>query len=197
MTLMFSKYNKKEPSEKRGLVRRGTALDDKKSFSGSRKTVLLVIMCVLNIVALLLAGAAIVISLNSMPPSDENKQAAQRMENSGEEKMAADAGSIEEGQRTLDMRGDGAEIAEGSLAGSDSSAAQTVSPALDVEEAKAVAVAHAGFSVQEVSFSKTKLEKEHRMLVYEIEFYKDSMEYEYEIDAETGEIIKYESGWDD
>lgn len=119
------------------------------------------------------------------------------MENSGEEKMAADAGSIEEGQRTLDMRGDGAEIAEGSLAGSDSSAAQTVSPALDVEEAKAVAVAHAGFSVQEVSFSKTKLEKEHRMLVYEIEFYKDGMEYEYEIDAETGEIIKYESGWDD
>lgn len=35
------------------------------------------------------------------------------------------------------------------------------------------------------------------MLVYEIEFYKDGMEYEYEIDAETGEIIKYESGWDD
>ncbi len=172
-------------------------MDDKKSFSGSRKTVLLVIMCVLNIVALLLAGAAIVISLNSMPPSDEDKQAAQRMENSGEEKMAADAGSIEEGQRTPDMRGDGTEIAEGSLAGSGSSAAQTVSPALDVEEAKAVAVAHAGFSVQEVSFSKTKLEKEHRMLVYEIEFYKDGMEYEYEIDAETGEIIKYESGWDD
>ena len=172
-------------------------MDDKKSFSGSRKTVLLVIMCVLNIVALLLAGAAIVISLNSMPPSDEDKQAAQRMENSGEEKMAADAGNIEEGQRTPDMRGDGTEIAEGSLAGSGSSAAQTVSPALDVEEAKAVAVAHAGFSVQEVSFSKTKLEKEHRMLVYEIEFYKDSMEYEYEIDAETGEIIKYESGWDD
>ncbi len=194
---MFLKYNKKKPSERRGLVRRGTALDDKKSFSGSRKTVLLVIMCVLNIVALLLAGAAIVISLNSMPPSDEDKQAAQRMENSGEEKMAADAGNIEEGQRTPDMRGDGTEIAEGSLAGSGSSAAQTVSPALDVEEAKAVAVAHAGFSVQEVSFSKTKLEKEHRMLVYEIEFYKDSMEYEYEIDAETGEIIKYESGWDD
>lgn len=194
---MFFKYNEKEPQKGGNCLGGIIGVDDKKSFFKSRKTVLFVIVCVMDIVAVLIAGAAIVISLNSRPPYDGDKQAAQRMENSGEEKMAADAGSIEEGQRTLDMTGGGAEIAEGSLAGSGSSAAQATSPALDVEEAKAVAVAHAGFSVQEVSFSKTKLEKEHRMLVYEIEFYKDGMEYEYEIDAETGEIIKYESEWDD
>ena len=34
-------------------------------------------------------------------------------------------------------------------------------------------------------------------MVYEIEFYKDGMEYEYEIDAKTGDIIEYNSEWDD
>lgn len=172
-------------------------MDDKKSFSGSRKTVLLVIMCVSNIAALLLAGAAVVISLNSGSPSDEDKQAAQSSERFEQEEMAADAGRMEEGQGTQEVESGSTQAAEDSLAGSGGSASQAASPALDVEEAKAIAVAHAGFSVSEVSFSKTKLEKEHRMMVYEIEFYKDGKEYEYEIDAESGEIIKYESEWDD
>ena len=79
--------------------------------------------------------------------------------------------------------------------GIDSNAADQpgmASPDMEVEEAKAIAAGHAGFSVSDVSFSKAKLEKEHRLMVYEIEFYKDGMEYEYEINAETGEIIKYE-----
>ena len=68
---------------------------------------------------------------------------------------------------------------------------------IGVEQAKSIAVSHADFSVSEVSFSKAKLEKEDGNLVYEIKFYKDGMEYEYEILAATGEIIKFDSEWDD
>lgn len=68
---------------------------------------------------------------------------------------------------------------------------------IGVEQAKSIAVDHAGFSVSEVSFSKAKLEKEDGNLVYEIKFYKDGMEYEYEIHATTGEILKFDSEWDD
>lgn len=68
---------------------------------------------------------------------------------------------------------------------------------IGVEQAKSIAVDHAGFSVSEVSFSKAKLEKEDGNLVYEIKFYKDGMEYEYELLAATGEILKFDSEWEE
>lgn len=68
---------------------------------------------------------------------------------------------------------------------------------IGVEQAKSIAVSHAGLTISEVYFSKAKLEKEDGSLVYEIKFYQDGMEYEYEILAATGEIIKFDSEWDD
>lgn len=68
---------------------------------------------------------------------------------------------------------------------------------IGVEQAKSIAASHAGFSVSEVSFSKAKLEKEDGSIIYEVKFYKDGMEYEYEILAATGEILKFDSEWDD
>ena len=41
------------------------------------------------------------------------------------------------------------------------------------------------------------MEKEHGSTIYEIEFYKDGMEYEYKINAGTGEILEFDSEWDD
>ena len=66
-----------------------------------------------------------------------------------------------------------------------------------VEQAKSIAANHAGFSVSEVSFSKAKLEKGDGNIIYEVKFYKDGMEYEYEILAATGEILKFDSERDD
>ncbi len=79
----------------------------------------------------------------------------------------------------------------------DSGADSTGETDIGVEKAKEIAAGHAGFSVSEVVFSKTKLESEHGSMVYEIEFYKDKMEYEYDINAATGDIIKFDSEWDD
>ena len=65
------------------------------------------------------------------------------------------------------------------------------------DRAKEIAVDHAGFSVTEVFFTKIKLEEEHGRMEYEIEFYKDRIEYEFTIDASDGTILEYESEYDD
>lgn len=59
------------------------------------------------------------------------------------------------------------------------------------EKAKEIALIHA--NVSDVNFKEIKLDYEKDKLVYEIEFFKDNTEYEYEIDALTGDVIKYSS----
>lgn len=68
---------------------------------------------------------------------------------------------------------------------------------ITLDEAKSIAVKHAGFSVNDVSFSKAKLETDDGVTAYEIEFYKDRMEYEYKIQASSGSILEYDSDYDD
>lgn len=60
-------------------------------------------------------------------------------------------------------------------------------------DAKEIALSHAGLSSDEATFVKTKFERDDGRLKYEVEFYSsDYKEYDYEIDAETGEIISYD-----
>lgn len=61
---------------------------------------------------------------------------------------------------------------------------------ISVEEAKRIATAHAG--VTDAVFEKAELEVEHGVVIYEVEFTSGGYEYEYEINATTGKIIKQE-----
>lgn len=65
------------------------------------------------------------------------------------------------------------------------------------EAAKAAALAHAGLSEEQVSRMKCELDREDGRVVYEIEFKCDGMEYEYEIDASSGSVLKYDKERDD
>ncbi|MCR4589251.1 MAG: PepSY domain-containing protein [Lachnospiraceae bacterium] len=59
-----------------------------------------------------------------------------------------------------------------------------------LEDAKKAAVQHAGLNMSEVTFDKAKKERDEGRDIYEIDFYKYGVaEYEYEIDAHTGEIL--------
>ncbi len=65
------------------------------------------------------------------------------------------------------------------------------------DEAKAKALAHAGLTDSQVTVKKNKLDREKGRQVYEVEFYTaDGQEYEYEIDAVTGQVVStdYEGG---
>ncbi len=59
-------------------------------------------------------------------------------------------------------------------------------------EAKAVALAHAGLSEAEVSQMLCKLDYDDGVAEYEVEFWDGTTEYDYEINAVTGEIISYD-----
>ena len=59
---------------------------------------------------------------------------------------------------------------------------------IGVEKAKSIALKDAG--VSGATFVKAKLETEDGVKVYDVEFYKANVEYDYEIDAITGKILE-------
>lgn len=74
--------------------------------------------------------------------------------------------------------------------------AVTASPAeelLSPEAAQAAALAHAGLTVGEVTYVRTHLDHDDGRKEYEIEFYCGDREYDYDIDALTGDIRSFDS----
>lgn len=74
-------------------------------------------------------------------------------------------------------------------------AEQTASEYITEEEAEQIAFAHAG--VEDARVQKTELDRDDGRVVYEIEFRKGLREYEYEIDAVTGEVLKSDAEFGD
>ena len=64
-------------------------------------------------------------------------------------------------------------------------------------KAKSIALNHAGVSESKAYDMDVELDDEDGTLVYEVEFKSGSMEYDYEIDAASGEILKHEAELDD
>lgn len=70
---------------------------------------------------------------------------------------------------------------------------QTDGGTITEDKAREIALAHAGLTAGEVTFLKTKLDREDGRLVYDVEFYTaDYSEYDYEIDAADGTILSYD-----
>ena len=63
---------------------------------------------------------------------------------------------------------------------------------IGIEKAKEIAMSHAGVSSGSVSFVKAKLDTEDGVKVYDIEFYSVNVEYDYEINAATGDIVSFD-----
>ncbi|MDE5991764.1 MAG: PepSY domain-containing protein [Oscillospiraceae bacterium] len=88
---------------------------------------------------------------------------------------------------------------DGSILESSVEAVRTVASALTeassqitLDEAKDIALKHAGFTSSQVKFTKAQLDYDNGVAEYEIEFRVNGHEYEYKINAETGKIIEYE-----
>ena len=68
---------------------------------------------------------------------------------------------------------------------------------LTKDEALEKALVDAGVDRDQVDFVKrTELDYEHGRKIYEVEFVKDGVEYEYDIDAETGRVMKRDRDYD-
>ena len=67
---------------------------------------------------------------------------------------------------------------------------------IGVDRAKEIALNHANLNETDVVFAKAKLENDDGRVEYEIEFYFGRTEYEYTIDAVSGNIIEYDADYD-
>ena len=69
--------------------------------------------------------------------------------------------------------------------------------ALTQEEALAKALEHAQLKKDQLDFVKrVELDYEHGRKIYEIIFFQGGFEFEYDVDAETGAILKFEKDFD-
>lgn len=70
---------------------------------------------------------------------------------------------------------------------------QEQTPSIGEEEARAKALTHAGLTDGQVTFESAKLDYEDGRQVYELKFRTGKgQEYEYEIDAATGAVVRYD-----
>ena len=71
-------------------------------------------------------------------------------------------------------------------------AVTTAAPVLSAEEAQNIALNHAGLAADQVTRLRAEYEIAHGIAQYDVEFHHDRWEYDYEINADTGEIISFE-----
>ena len=68
---------------------------------------------------------------------------------------------------------------------------------LTQDEALGKALEHAQLRRDQLDFvKKAEMDYEHGRKVWEITFYQGGLEYEYDIDAQNGKILKFERDWD-
>lgn len=89
------------------------------------------------------------------------------------------------------LHADGTSQSSSAAAGSQSSN-QNASSAnfIGIDKAKSIALSQAGISASNATFTKTHLDSDDNMQIYEVEFISQNTEYEFEIDAYTGEILE-------
>lgn len=71
-------------------------------------------------------------------------------------------------------------------------ASTNTSSVLTPEEARTAALKAAGQTAANVSFTKTKLDNDDGRLIYEIKFWNNRTEYDFDIDAFTGQVLSYD-----
>ena len=95
-----------------------------------------------------------------------------------------------EGQSQPAQATDGGASADSANSSGTSSQSTGGSAAITEDQAREIALAYAGLTAEEVTFLKTKLDRDDGRLVYDVEFYTaDYTEYDYEIDAADGTVL--------
>ncbi len=65
------------------------------------------------------------------------------------------------------------------------------------ESAQQIALEHAGVAESSLRQMEIELDEEHGVMVYEVDFEAGGYEYSYDIDATTGQVLKYDKEWED
>ena len=76
--------------------------------------------------------------------------------------------------------------------GSTNNGNNATTASIPLDEAKNIALTHANLTEDAVQFLRTEQEYENGVLVYEIDFTSGDYEYDYKINANTGEVVSYD-----
>lgn len=68
---------------------------------------------------------------------------------------------------------------------------------ISADNAKSIAFDHAGVEAADVKYSKAELDRDDLIVHYDVEFVAGDYEYEYEINAESGNVIAYDKEFND
>ena len=113
---------------------------------------------------------------------------------------AADTAAADSTSGQDDQTGTQTQAAPESTAETQASQAQTSasgSTGITEEDAKATALADAGIGESDVTRIRVKKDRDDGRNIYEVEFYVDREEYDYDIDADTGTILSKDFDIDD
>lgn len=72
----------------------------------------------------------------------------------------------------------------------------SAAPAITADQAKQIALDHAGVAEADVYGLEMELDRDHGRTIYEFSWEANFVEYDYEIDADTGEILRFEQDRD-
>ncbi len=106
---------------------------------------------------------------------------------------------------TSDMESIGDSVVSGTESAVDSARSSTKSTddssmnlmaGITAKDAKEAALKHAGLTESQVSDVDIDLDRDNGKLIYEVDFNSGNTEYDYDIDAETGEVISADKSKD-
>ena len=115
-----------------------------------------------------------------VPQFESQSEAAQAQDTQSQAAQTQDTQS--QTAQAQDTQSQGAQTQSAQASG-------TQSGGITEEDAKAAALADAGVSEADVSRIRVKKDRDDGRNIYEVEFYVDRNEYDYDIDAQTGTIV--------
>lgn len=98
-----------------------------------------------------------------------------------------------EDEKRIELKDNNTTVTDADVIVTEGSAAlEPHSGEISLEQAKEIAVEKAGFSVSDVSFTKARLENDDGVRQYDLEFWKDGVEYSAELRASDGAVLSWD-----
>lgn len=130
------------------------------------------------------SSAEIDVAISEVAEASSQNETTSQKEETKEDKPVVNSTTVEENSTTASVS---------SVTNQTSQITSATSSNIDKDKAKQIAVKDAGLKKSDVNFIKVEFSIDDGVKYYEVDFYADGVEYDYEIDALTGAILKRET----
>ena len=158
-------------------------MKENNKMSGIAKTIL----GISSLVVVLIMSSLVITACNTQAPTQP--QAPEQTQSTQNNSLQSNQENTNQNsEESVSQPAQGSVVQNNQNNTSQNSAPESISS----DKAKQLALSHAGVSASNAQRYHSKLDLEDGRRVYEIEFDAGGYEYDYEIDAKTGEILKFD-----